>query len=60
MDIFYIALLLFIITGWQFLRTFLVDTKKIVIPKWLDFSITIIIVVLTIYVAYDTFMVVSS
>ena len=60
MDIFYIALLLFIITGWQFLRIFLVDTKKIVIPKWLDFSITIIIVVLTIYVAYDTFIVVSS
>ncbi len=60
MDIFSIALLLFIITGWQFLRTFLVDTKKIVIPKWLDFSITIIIVVLTIYVAYDTFIVVSS
>jgi|TARA_B100001741_G_scaffold172884_1_gene142597 hypothetical protein len=58
MDIFYIALLLFIITGWQFLRTFLVDTKKIVIPKWLDFSITIIIVVLTIYVVYDTFRVV--
>ena len=60
MDMFYIALLLFVITGWQFLRTFLVDTKKIVIPKWLDFSITIIIVVLTIYVAYDTFIVVSS
>ena len=60
MDIFYIALLLFIITGWQFLRTFLVDTKKIVIPKWLDFSITIIIVVLTIYVIFDTFKVVSS
>ena len=60
MDIFYIALLLFVITGWQFLRTFLVDTKKIVIPKWLDFSITIIIVLLTIYVAYDTFIVVSS
>ena len=59
MDIFYIALLLFIITGWQFLRTFLVDTKKIVIPKWLDFSITIIIVVLTIYVVYDTFIVIS-
>ena len=60
MDIFYIALLLFIITGWQFLRIFLVDTKKIVIPKWLDFSITIIIVVLTIYVIFDTFKVVSS
>ena len=60
MDIFYIALLLFIITGWQFLRSFLVDNKKIVIPKWLDFLITIIIVVLTIYVAYDTFIVVSS
>ena len=60
MDMFYIALLLFVITGWQFLRTFLVDTKKIVIPKWLDFSITIIIVLLTIYVAYDTFIVVSS
>ena len=60
MDISYIALLLFIITGWQFLRTFLVDKKKIVIPKWIDFSITIIIVVLTIYVAYDTFIVVSS
>lgn len=60
MDIYYIALLVFIITGWQFLRRFLVDTKKIVIPEWLDFSITIIIVVLTVYVVYDTFFVVTS
>jgi hypothetical protein len=60
MDIYYIALLVFIITGWQFLRRFLVDTKKIVIPEWLDFSVTIIIVVLTVYVVYDTFFVVTS
>ena len=60
MDIYYIALLLFIITGWQFFRSFLVDKKKIVIPKWFDFSITLIIVVLTIYIVYDTFFVVTS
>lgn len=60
MDIYYIALLLFIITGWQFFRSFLIDKKKIVIPKWLDFSITLIIVVLTIYIVYDTFFVVTT
>ena len=60
MDIYYIALLLFIITGWQSFRSFLIDKKKIVIPKWFDFSITLIIVVLTIYIVYDTFFVVTS
>ena len=60
MDIYLLALLVMIIIGWGFLRSFLVDTKKIVIPKWFDFSITIIIVVLTIYVVYDTFLVISS
>ncbi|SVC47932.1 uncharacterized protein METZ01_LOCUS300786 [marine metagenome] len=60
MDIYLLALLVMIITGWGFLRSFLVDTKKIVIPKWFDFSITIIIVVLTIYIVYDTFLVISS
>ncbi len=60
MDIYLLALFVMIITGWGFLRSFLVDTKKIVIPKWFDFSITIIIVVLTIYVVYDTFLVISS
>ena len=48
---YYIALLLFI----YLIKRFLVDTKKIVIPKWLDFSITIIIVVLMVYVLYDTY-----
>ena len=60
MGIYYIALLLFIITGWQFFRSFLIDKKKIVIPKWFDFSITLIIVVLTIYIVYDTFFVLTS
>jgi hypothetical protein len=60
MDIYLLALFVFIIIGWQFLRSFLVDTKKIVIPKWFDFSITLIIVLLTIYVVYDTFLVISS
>jgi len=60
MDIFYIGLWLFVITGWQFFRSFLIDKKKIVIPKWFDFSITIIIVVLTIYIVFDTFIVISS
>ncbi len=60
MDIYLLALLVMIITGWGFLRSFLVDTKKIVIPKWFDFSMTIIIVVLTIYVVYDTFLAISS
>ena len=60
MDVYLIALFVMIITGWGFLRSFLVNTKKIVIPKWFDFSITIIIVVLTIYVVYDTFFVISS
>ena len=53
---YYIALLLFI----YLIKRFLVDTKKIVIPKWLDFSITIIIVVLMVYVLYNTFLVISS
>ena len=57
MDISYLGLLVLIITGVMFLRSFLVDTKKIVIPKWFDFSITLIIVLLTIYVVYDTFFV---
>ena len=60
MDIYLIALFVMIITGWGFLRSFLVNTKKIVIPKWFDFSITIIIVVLTIYIVYDTFFVITS
>ena len=60
MDIYLLALFVFIVIGWQFLRTYLVDTKKIVIPKWFDFSITLIIVLLTIYVVYDTFLVISS
>ena len=57
---YYIALLLFIITVWQLIKRFLVDTKNIVIPKWLDFSITIIIVVLMVYILYNTFLVISS
>ena len=60
MDIYLLALFLFIVIGWQFLRAYLVDTKKIVIPKWFDFSITLIIVLLTIYIVYDTFLVISS
>ena len=60
MDIYLIALFVMIITGWGFLRSFLVNTKKIVIPKWFDFSLTIIIVVLTIYIVYDTFFVITS
>ena len=57
MDISYLGLLVLIIIGVMFLRSFLVDTKKIVIPKWLDFSMAFIIVLLTIYVVYDTFFV---
>ena len=60
MDIYLIALFVMIITGWGFLRSFLVNTKKIVIPKWFDFSLTIIIVVITIYIVYDTFFVITS
>ena len=57
MDISYLGLLVLIITGVMFLRSFLVDTKKIVIPKRLDFSMAFIIVLLSIYVVYDTFFV---
>ncbi len=60
MDIYLLGLLTFIIIGVGFLRNILVDTKKIVIPKWLDFSIVIILTLLTIYVLYDTFLVISS
>ena len=60
MDIYLIALFVMVISGWGVLRSFLVNNKKIVIPKWFDFSITIIIVVLTIYVVYDTFFVITS
>ena len=57
MNISYLSLLVLIITGVMFLRSFLVDTKKIMIPKWLDYSMAFIIVLLTIYVVYDTFFV---
>ena len=57
MNISYLGLLVLIITGIMFLRSFLVDTKKIMIPKWLDYSMAFIIVLLTIYVVYDTFFV---
>jgi len=60
MDINLLGLLVFIIIGVGFLRNFLVDTKKIVIPKWLDFSILIILILLTIYVVYEAFLVISS
>ena len=60
MDMFYLALFLFISTAWGFIRSFLIDKKKIVIPKWLDFSITVIFILLTIYIVYDTILVVSS
>ena len=60
MDVYLIALFVMIITGWGFLRSFLVNTKKIVIPKWFDLSITLIIVLSTIYIVYDTFLVISS
>ena len=60
MDVYLIALFVMIITGWGFLRSFLVNTKKIVIPKWFDLSITLIIVLSTIYIVYDTFFVLTS
>jgi len=33
MDLFYLGLFLFISTGWGFIRSFLIDKKKIVIPS---------------------------
>ena len=56
MDINLIYLLVFIITGVGFLRNFLVDTKKIVIPKWLDFSMLTIVFIVTFIVLYEAYI----
>ena len=56
MDINLIYLLAFIITGVGFLRNFLVDTKKIVIPKWLDYSMLTIVFILTFIVLYEAYI----
>ena len=56
MDINLLGLLVFIIIGVGFLRNFLVDTKKIVIPKWLDFSMLTIVIILTFYVVYEAYI----
>jgi len=57
MDISYLGLLVLIITGVMFLRSFLVDTKKIVIPKMVRFFMAFYNCFVVNYVVYDTFFV---
>ena len=56
MDINLIYLLVFISTGVGLIRNFLVDTKKIVIPKWLDYSMLTIVFIITFIVLYEAYI----
>ena len=49
-----VALLQFIIITWLLGRRMIIKYKRI--PKWLDISITVIIVIFTLLAAYDTFI----
>ena len=49
-----VALLVFIIIAWSFGRKIILKYKPI--PKWLDVSIAVVFLVITIYAAYDTFI----
>ena len=49
-----VALLLFIIIAWSFGRQVILKYKPI--PKWLDVSIAVVFLILTVYTAYDTFI----
>ena len=56
MDLNLIYLLVFISTGVGLIRNFLVDTKKIVIPKWLDYSMLTIVFIITCIVLYEAYI----
>ena len=56
MDLNLIYLLVFISTGVGLIRNFLVDTKKIVIPKWLDYSMLTIVFIITFIVLYEAYI----
>ena len=56
MDLNLIYLLVFIITGVGLIRNFLVDTKKVVIPKWLDYSMLTIVFIITCIVLYEAYI----
>ena len=56
MDINLIYLLVFISTGVGLIRNFLVDTKKVVIPKWLDYSMLTIVFIITFIVLYEAYI----
>ena len=49
-----VVLLLFIIIAWSFGRQVILKYKPI--PKWLDVSIAVVFLILTVYTAYDTFI----
>ena len=49
-----VALLFFIIISWSFGRQMILKYKPI--PKWLDVSIAVVFLILTVYTAYDTFI----
>ena len=48
-----VALLFFIIIAWSFGRQVILKYKPI--PKWLDVSIAVVFLILTVYTAYDTY-----
>ena len=49
-----VALLFFITITWLFSRETILKYKPI--PKWLDVSIAVVFLILTVYTAYDTFI----
>jgi hypothetical protein len=52
-----VALFVLIITTWFFSRQMILKYKPI--PKWLDISIAIVFSIVTMYVVYDTFMIMN-
>ena len=49
-----VALFTLIIITWLFSRQMILKYKPI--PKWLDVSIAVVFLILTVYTAYDTFI----
>ena len=42
------------IISWGVIRQILIKKKKIIIPKWIDYPIVLIVVLWTAYIVYDT------
>ena len=50
-----VAIVVMGMVTWIYLRPFLIG-KGIKIPKWIEYPVTFILVLLTVYIVYDTFI----